>query len=74
MAISLKAMLKQYGISNDIAEALERKGNEIDEKAAHEKAAAMTRMMINEVLRDRKQFEQSQNAVKEPRKIIIDEG
>lgn len=72
MAISLKAMLKQYGISNDIAEALERKGSEMDDKLAHEKAGAMTRMMINEVLRERKQYEQSKQAAKEPRKIIVD--
>mgnify|MGYP000255792684 FL=1 len=74
MTISLKAMLNKYGIRNDIMEALERKDTEAKEALIHEKATAMTKMMLNEVLRERKQFEQNQKAVKEPRKIIIDEG
>ena len=74
MTISLKAMLNKYGIRNDIMEALERKDTEAKEALIHEKATAMTKMMINDVLKQRKQFEQSQKSVKEPRKIIVDEG
>ena len=72
MTISLKAMLNKYGIRNDIMEALERKDTEAKEALIHEQATAMTKMMINEVLRERKQFEQNQKSVKEPRKIIVD--
>ena len=73
MAISLKAMLNKYGIRNDIMEALERKDTEAKEAIIHEQAAAMTKMMINDVLRQRKQFEQQQKSIKEPRKIIVDD-
>lgn len=73
MSISLKAMLNKYGIRNDIMEALERKDTEAKEALIHEKATAMTKMMINDVLRQRKQFEQQQKSVKEPRKIIVDD-
>ena len=72
MSIGLRAMLNKYGIRNDIMEALERKDTEAKEALIHEKATAMTKMMLNEVLRERKQFEQNQKAVKEPRKIIVD--
>ena len=72
MTISLKAMLNKYGIRNDILEALERKDTEAKEALIHEQATAMTKMMLNEVLRERKQFEQNQKSVKEPRKIIVD--
>lgn len=72
MSISLKAMLNKYGIRNDIMEALERKDTEAKEALIHEQATAMTKMMLNEVLRERKNFEQQQKSVKEPRKIIVD--
>lgn len=74
MTIGLRAMLNKYGIRNDIMEALERKDTEAKEALIHEKATAMTKMMINEVLRERKQYEKDKQSVKEPRKIIIDEG
>ena len=73
MSIGLKAMLNKYGIRNDIMEALERKDTEAKEALIHEQATAMTKMMINDVLRQRKQFEQQQKSVKEPRKIIVDD-
>lgn len=72
MTISLKAMLNKYGIRNDIMEALERKDTEAKEALIHEKATAMTKMMLNDVLKQRKQFEQQQQSIKEPRKIIVD--
>jgi hypothetical protein len=72
MAIGLKAILKQYGIRNDIMEALERKETEAKEALIHEQAGAMTRTLLNEVLRQRKQYEQQKDSLKEPRKIIID--
>ena len=72
MTISLKAMLNKYGIRNDIMEALERKDTEAKEALIHEKATAMTKMMLNDVLKQRKQFEQQQKSMKEPRKIIVD--
>ena len=56
----------------DIMEALERKDTEAKEALIHEQATAMTKMMINEVLRERKQYEQNKQAAKEPRKIIVD--
>lgn len=74
MSISLKAMLNKYGIRNDIMEALERKDTEAKEALIHEKATAMTKMMLNDVLKQRKQYEQQKQSAKEPRKIIIDEG
>jgi hypothetical protein len=70
--MDLRTMLNKYGIRNDIMEALERKDTEAKEALIHEQATAMTKMMLNEVLRERKQFEQNQKAVKEPRKIIVD--
>lgn len=72
--MDLRTMLNKYGIRNDIMEALERKDTEAKEALIHEKATAMTKMMLNEVLRERKQFEQQQKSTKEPRKIIVDEG
>ena len=71
--MDLRTMLNKYGIRNDIMEALERKDTEAKEALIHEKATAMTKMMLNEVLRERKQFEQNQKAIKEPRKIIVDD-
>ena len=62
MSIGLRAMLNKYGIRNDIMEALERKDTEAKEALIHEQATAMTKMMLNEVLRERKQFEQNQKA------------
>ena len=73
MTISLKAMLNKYGIRNDIMEALERKDTEAKEALIHEKATAMTKTLLNQVLRERKQFEQQQQSIKEPRKIIVDD-
>lgn len=72
--MDLRTMLNKYGIRNDIMEALERKDTEAKEALIHEKATAMTKMMLNEVLRERKQFEQQQKSTKEPRKIIVDGG
>lgn len=71
--MDLRTMLNKYGIRNDIMEALERKDTEAKEALIHEKATAMTKMMLNEVLRERKQYEQQQKSVKEPRKIIVDD-
>jgi hypothetical protein len=31
-------------------------------------------MMLNDVLRQRKEYEQQKQSIKEPRKIIVDEG
>ena len=72
--MDLRTMLNKYGIRNDILEALERKETEAQEALIHEKATAMTKMMLNEVLRERKQYEQQKESVKEPRKIIVDGG
>lgn len=72
--MDLRTMLNRYGIRNDIMEALERKDTEAKEALIHEKASAMTKMMLNEVLRERKQFEQQQKSTKEPRQIIVDGG
>jgi len=72
--MDLRTMLNKYGIRNDIMEALERKDTEAKEALIHEKATAMTKIMLNEVLRERKQHEAHKNSIKEPRKIIVDEG
>ena len=72
--MDLRTMLNKYGIRNDIMEALERKESEAQEALIHEKATAMTKMMLNEVLRERKQYEQQKGAIKEPRQIIVDGG
>jgi len=73
MSISLKAMLNKYGIRNDILEALERKDTEAKEALIHEQATAMTKTLLNDVLRQRKEYEKQKQSIKEPRKIIIDE-
>lgn len=73
MSIGLRAMLNKYGIRNDIMEALERKDTEAKEALIHEQATALTKVMLNDVLRQRKEYEQQKQSVKEPRKIIIDE-
>lgn len=72
--MDLRSMLNKYGIRNDIMEALERKDTEAKEALIHEQATAMTKMMLNDVLRERKKFEQQKSSVAEPRKIIVDEG
>lgn len=72
--MDLRTMLNKYGIRNDIMEALERKDTEAKEALIHEQATAMTKMMLNEVLRERKQYEQQKQSVKEPRQIIVDGG
>jgi len=71
--MNLRQLLKQAGVSNDIAAEVERKSKKTSEQMEQEhqeKALAMTKMMINDALRYRKEH----GAKEEPpfqKKIII---
>ena len=73
--MNLKQLLKRAGVSNNIIAEVERKAKQTsaDQELEHqEKAMAMTKMMLNDVLKQRKEYEQQKQSVKEPRKIIVD--
>lgn len=69
--MNLKQLLKNAGISNDIVKEVERKAKKTSEQMEQEhqeKALAMTKMMLNEALRFRKEHGQSAET---PMKSII---
>jgi hypothetical protein len=56
--MNLRQLLKQAGISNDIAAEVERKSKKTSEQMEQEhqeKALALTKMMLNDALRYRKE-------------------
>jgi hypothetical protein len=56
--MNLKQLLKNAGVSNDIIKEVEKKSKKTTEQQElehQEKALAMTKMMINEALRHRKE-------------------
>ena len=70
--MNLRQLLKNAGISNDIVKEVERKAKKTSEQMElehQEKALAMTKMLLNEALRHRK--EHGQNPATEQLKTII---
>ena len=71
--MNLKQLLKNAGISNDIIKEVERKAKKSSEQMEEEhreKAMAMTKMMLNDALRYRKEHAQPE-APSFEKKIII---
>ena len=71
--MNLKQLLKNAGISNDIIKEVERKAKKSSEQMEEEhreKAMAMTKMMLNDALRYRKEHAQPE-APPFDKKIII---
>jgi hypothetical protein len=72
--MNLKQLLKNAGISNNIIKEVEKKAaktNELMEQEHQERALAMTKMMINDALRYRKEHGTDKQAAEQVRSIII---
>ena len=72
--MNLKQLLKHAGISNDIAKEIERKAKKTTEQMEQEhqeKALALTKMMLNEALRYRKEHGADKQAAQQMRTIIL---
>ena len=72
--MNLKQLLKHAGISNDIAKEVERKSKKISEQTEQEhqeKALALTKMMLNDALRYRKEHGNDKQAAEQVRTIIL---
>jgi len=72
--MNLRQLLKQAGISNDIVKEVERKSKRTSEQMEQEhqeKALALTKMMINDALRYRKEHGSDKAAVEQMRTIIL---
>jgi len=71
--MNLKQLLKHAGISNNIIKEVERKAKQTNaqtEEEHQEKAMAMTRMMLNDALKYRKEHGDN-SPPSEPKKTII---
>jgi hypothetical protein len=72
--MNLRQLLKNAGISNDIAAEVEKKTKKTSEQMEQEhqeKALALTKMMINDALRYRKEHGSDKQAAEQMRTIII---
>jgi hypothetical protein len=72
--MNLKQLLKNAGISNDIAAEVERKAKKTSEQMEQEhqeKAMALTKMMLNDALRYRKEHGADKQAAEQMRTIIL---
>jgi len=72
--MNLKQLLKHAGVSNDIAKEVERKSKKISEQTEQEhqeKALALTKMMLNDALRYRKEHGNDKKAAEQVRTIIM---
>ncbi|MEI8329555.1 MAG: hypothetical protein WCG14_06125 [Chlamydiia bacterium] len=72
--MNLKQLLRNAGISNDIVKEVERKSKKISEQTEQEhqeKAMAMTKMLLNDALRYRKEHGGDKQAIEQMRTIII---
>lgn len=72
--MNLKQLLKQAGISNNIIKEVERKAKKTSEEMEREhqeKALAMTKMMLNDALRYRKEHGQPEEPPFPKKTIII---
>jgi hypothetical protein len=73
--VNLKQLLKNAGIRNDIIKEVERKAKKSSEQMEEEhreKAMAMTKMMLNDALRYRKEHAQPEKPPFEKKIIIPD--
>jgi hypothetical protein len=72
--MNLKQLLRQAGISNDIVKEVERKAKKTSEEMEQEhqeRALAMTKMLLNDALRYRKEHGGDKQAVEQMRTIIL---
>jgi len=72
--MNLRQLLKNAGISNDIVKEVERKSKKISEQTEEEhreKALAMTKMLLNDALRYRKEHGTDKKAAEQVRTIIL---
>jgi hypothetical protein len=72
--MNLRQLLKQAGISNDIVKEVERKAKKTSEQMEQEhqeRALAMTKMMLNDALRYRKEHGDDKKAAEQVRTIIL---
>jgi NH3-dependent NAD+ synthetase len=72
--MNLKQLLKHAGISNDIINEVEKKTAKTNaqmEQEHQEKALAMTKMMLNDALRYRKEHGSDKAPVEQMRSIIL---
>lgn len=72
--MNLRQLLKQAGISNDIVAEVEKKAKKTSEQMEQEhqeRALAMTKMMLNDALRYRKEHGTDKKAAEQVRTIIL---
>lgn len=72
--MNLRQLLKNAGISNDIVKEVEKKAAKTSaqmEQEHQERALAMTKMMLNDALRYRKEHGDDKKAADQIRTIII---
>jgi glycerol dehydrogenase-like iron-containing ADH family enzyme len=72
--MNLRQLLKNAGISNDIVKEVERKSKKISEQTEQEhqeRAMAMTKMLLNDALRYRKEHGNDKQAAEQVRTIIL---
>ena len=74
LKMNLRQLLKKAGISNDIVKEVERKAAKTSaqkEQEHQEQALAMTKMILNDALRYRKEHDEATPPSKPKRTIII---
>jgi hypothetical protein len=72
--MNLKQLLKNAGISNNIIDEVEKKAKKTSEQMEQEhqeRALAMTKMMLNDALRYRKEHGSDKQAAEQVRSIIM---
>ena len=72
--MNLRQLLKNAGISNDIVKEVERKAQKTSEQMEQEhqeRALAMTKMLLNDALRYRKEHGDDKKAAEQVRTIIL---
>ena len=72
--MNLRQLLKNAGISNDIVKEVENKAKKTSEQMEQEhqeRALAMTKMMLNDALRYRKEHGGDKQAAEQVKSIII---
>lgn len=72
--MNLRQLLKNAGISNDIVKEVEKKAAKTSaqmEQEHQERALAMTKMMLNDALRYRKEHGSDKQAAEQIRTIVL---
>ena len=72
--MNLRQLLKNAGISNDIVKEVEKKAKKTSaqmEQEHQERAVAMTKMLLNDALRYRREHGDDKKAAEQVRTIII---